>query len=193
MEKTLDLQERVALIKEAILAHEETDPVAIATAVMKSSFVRPLGPEHHFLDGACFLKAFFNAGGNLDIHAALEEMEHRSALMPNAMCAYWGICGANASLGAALSILRHTTPETCSEEYEDNMRFTASLQAKIARLGGPSRCKRNAFLALVAATVFANDRYGVQMETSFPSCPYLDEPTFCIREKCPFYSKNAKE
>ena len=120
-------------------------------------------------------------------------MEKRSALMPDAMCAYWSICGANASLGAALSILRHTTPETCSEEYEDNMRFTASLQAKIARLGGPSCCKRNAFLALVAATVFANDRYGVQMETSFPSCPYLDEPTFCIREKCPFYSKNAKE
>lgn len=193
MEKSLSLQERVALIKEAILTHKETDPVAIATSVMQMPFVRLLGPEHHFLDGACFLKAFQNAGGKIDIHVALEQMEQRSALMPDAMCAYWSICGANASLGAALSILRGTTPSTCSEDYEDNMRFTAMLQAKIARLGGPSCCKRNAFLALVAATVFANDRYGVQMETSFPSCPYIDEPTFCIREKCPFYSNKKQQ
>lgn len=39
--------------------------------IVKNEYINIHGPEHHILDGACLLMAFYNAGGKIDIDAAL--------------------------------------------------------------------------------------------------------------------------
>lgn len=74
---------------------------------MRNDFVNIHGPEHHFLDGAAFIMAYKNAGGQIDAEAFLAELAKRTIKMPGAMCGYWGICGSVASAGAALGNSRH--------------------------------------------------------------------------------------
>ena len=57
------LEEKYARIREDILAAIGRDPVHIAHEIMHRDYVNMHGPEHHFLDGAAFLAAYRNAGG----------------------------------------------------------------------------------------------------------------------------------
>ena len=102
--------ERVKKIVEACLQEKSRDPVEIFCRIARSDFVRIHGPEHHVLDGAALLTAYHNAGGKIDLPAALEEMGERGQQMPGATCGLWGVCGAVSSLGAALSIIDGTGP-----------------------------------------------------------------------------------
>lgn len=61
------------------------------------------GPEHHVLDGACLLMAFYNAGGKIDIDTSLEQLVKEGLRMPGAMCGLWGVCGAITSIGGDFS------------------------------------------------------------------------------------------
>lgn len=76
------MQEKYALIKRALRKEKGTDPLAIAENVMKNDFVSMHGPEHHFLDGACFLTAIYNANPFFDLETSLDELSERSIRMP---------------------------------------------------------------------------------------------------------------
>lgn len=52
---------------------------------MQKDFINIHGPEHHFLDGACFLVAYKNAGGNINIEEALNLLAERTIKMPGAL------------------------------------------------------------------------------------------------------------
>lgn len=56
--------EKYAKIKEHVLQSASNNPVEIAINIMNNEFMSIHGPEHHFLDGAAFLTAYKNAGGN---------------------------------------------------------------------------------------------------------------------------------
>ena len=104
------VEDKARLIVNDIKSEEGTSPIAIFKRMAKKEYVSIHGPEHHVLDGACFLVAFKNAGGNINLDEALEKLFHEGLRMPGAMCGLWGVCGAVTSIGAALSIIDGTGP-----------------------------------------------------------------------------------
>ena len=51
------LEEKYLKIKEQVLLEQEKDPIIILKHLMHQDYINIHGPEHHFLDGACFLMA----------------------------------------------------------------------------------------------------------------------------------------
>lgn len=181
------LEEKYRLIREEVLKSPSKDPIAIVKEVMEKDFVSIHGPEHHFLDGAAFLVAYRNAGGDVSLPEALDTLTKRATAMPGAMCGYWGICGSVASLGAALSILHKTGPLSSDAFYADHMAFTSSVLRRMSEIGGPRCCKRNAFLSISAAVDFVRSHYGIQMERGNTACEFSDRNPQCLGRNCPFH------
>lgn len=165
----------------------EMDPIAIAMEMMDQAAVHMHGPEHHTLAGMALLAAYRAQGGDLDLPAALKEMEKRGAQVPGGTCGFWGTCGAAASVGIATSILTGTTPVTASETYGFCNQVVSECLGAVAELGGPRCCKRNTFLALLTATPKLSKFLGVPIEAKPPVCKYFKRNRECLREKCPFF------
>lgn len=62
------------------LQESSKNPVEIFHKIAKQEFIRIHGPEHHILDGAALLTAFYNAGGVIDLPQSLEELMRRSQI-----------------------------------------------------------------------------------------------------------------
>ena len=183
------LEEKYSLIKETIKRENSKNPIIIVKNIMHEDYINIHGPEHHFLDGASFLVAFKNAGGDINLLESLDELSKRAITMPGAMCGFWGICGSTASIGASLAIIHKTGPLSENEFYRDNMEFTSLVIEKMSKIGGPRCCKRNAFLSLATAVEFVNKKYGLDMEINDVKCDFSDMNKQCIKERCPFYNK----
>ena len=69
------------------------------------------------------MTAFYNAGGRIELAAALNELMKRGLQMPGATCGLWGVCGAVSSLGAALSIIDETGPLSADSSWGKHMEF----------------------------------------------------------------------
>lgn len=182
-------EQKAARIKEICLEQTSKSPVAIAKTIMQDELVGMHGPEHHMADGAAFLTAMHNAGAVFDLKEALDEMERRGAKMPGATCGQWGVCGSASSVGAALSIIHQTGPLSDNEFYKDNLRFTSMALCRLADIGGPRCCKRNAFISLKTAVEFVKERYDIELWSEEVICTFSHKNGQCIKEKCPFYPK----
>lgn len=181
------LSEKYDLIIHEVAKAKSCNPIEIVKNVMHKDYVNIHGPEHHFLDGAAFLVAYHNAGGQIDLSAALLALRERTVKMPGAMCGLWGVCGSTTSLGAALSIIHGTGPLSSDKFYKDHMKYTASCIDKMSEIGGPRCCKRNAFLSIGQAIKFVAENYGITMQNDTVSCEFTDWNKQCIKSKCPFY------
>ena len=146
------------------------------------------GPEHHVLDGAALLTAYYNAGGNIDLQASLIELMNRALSMPGAMCGMWGVCGAVTSLGAALSIIENTGPLS-KEDWGTHMKVTSKALNRLAEIGGPRCCKRDAYLSFVEAIQYLNETYSMNLPINPIQCDFYNNNSQCIKNKCPFYPK----
>jgi hypothetical protein len=80
------------------------------------------------------------------------------------MCGRWGVCGAVASVGAALSILEQTGPLTSDDSWGSHMGYTSRALGELSRIGGPRCCKRDAYVSLLAAVDYVRDRFGVSLQ-----------------------------
>lgn len=179
--------DQIKNIQKVCMEEQSRNPVEIAKKLMKLEGVSIHGPEHHILDGSALLTAMHNVGAEFDLEKALHEMEVRGRKMPGATCGQWGMCGSSASVGAALAIIHETGPLSDNEFYKDNLRLTSEALGKIAEVGGPRCCKRNAFLSLKTAVEFVNRVYGLQLEDSDIHCEFSPLNQQCIKECCPFY------
>ncbi len=175
-------------IKADCLRSDKKNPLELIIEIMHKDYIRIHGPEHHVLDGACFLTALHNQGVEFDLDAALDEMINRGSKMPGATCGQWGVCGSSASLGAALAILHGTGPLSDNEYYKDNMRYTSRVIAKMAEIGGPRCCKRNAYLSIKTMIEFIKEQYGIELEDMDIKCGFSNENQQCIGGRCPFNS-----
>ena len=180
-------QEETGAIRAACLTHAGTDPAAIAQQLMAHPAIAIHGPAHHFLDGAALLTALRNAGAEIDLPAALDELCRRAEGMPGAACGLWGVCGAAASVGAALSILHQTGPLSSDRHYGDHLRLTADILRRMGEAGGPRCCKRHAFLALSAAAEFVRREYGIALTLAPIRCPFSAQNAQCLGPRCPFH------
>lgn len=187
----MNYNEKYDLIRQAVIENKSTDPVEIAKSVMKKDFVSIHGPEHHFLDGAAFIVAYKNAGGDINVPACLDELAKRAEQMPGAMCGYWGVCGAAASVGAALSIIHGTDPLSSDEFYKDNMRYTSSVLSEMSKTGGARCCKRHAFTSLLLGAKFVKEKYGIDMQVKPFSCEFSEFNKQCKKQDCPYYGNKS--
>ena len=167
------------------LGEQSTNPLAILEKMMAMSFCHMHGPEHHVMVGAALLTAFKNAGGKLDLEKALHEMYRRGKAVPGGACGFWGACGAGISAGQFVAIATASTP-LAAEPWGLSNQMTAKALGSIGKHGGPRCCKRDSYLAVLAAVEFAAEQLGVQMEVETPVCTRSHQNNQCIGKRCPF-------
>ena len=173
------------------LKDSRKDPGAILNTLMDQPFCHMHGPEHQILVGSALLTAYKNAGGKLDLAAALAEMRSRGGSVPGGACGFWGACGAGISAGIFVSIATGATP-LAGEPFALAHQKTAQAQGAIGRVGGPRCCKRDSYLSLQQAVEFAAAHLGVQMELAPPVCRYFAQNNQCLGRRCPFSPVNAQ-
>lgn len=187
------MEERARKIVDACLQEKSKNPVEIFYNIAHKDFVRIHGPEHHILDGASLLTAFYNAGGNIDLQESLNELMRRGLQMPGATCGMWGVCGAVSSMGAAMSIIDKTGPLSKDDSWGKHMEFTSSALCSLAKVGGPRCCKRDAFLSFQKAIEYVNENYDVELQNNEIKCNFSNMNEQCIKERCPFYRNTRKK
>lgn len=161
------------------------NPLKILEKMMSMPFCHMHGPEHHVMVGAALLTAYRNAGGNIDLENALKEMYSRGKAVPGGVCGFWGACGAGISAGQFVSIATGSTP-LAMEPWGLSNRMTAKALESIGKVGGPRCCKRDSYLAVLAAVDFAAEHLNVRMEKTVPSCTRSGQNNQCIGKRCPF-------
>lgn len=187
------MEEKAKKIIDACMQETSKNSIEIFNKVAHKDFVRIHGPEHHVLDGAALLTAFYNAGANIDLQNSLMELMRRGLQMPGATCGMWGVCGAVSSMGAALSIIDGTGPLSTDASWGKHMEFTSKALASLSKVGGPRCCKRDAFLSFQKAVEYVNENYNVKLEYGKIECSFSEKNEQCIKEKCPFYRKTKKK
>jgi hypothetical protein len=164
----------------------ETDPVRIAVTLMRHPSVKMHGPEHHFLVPAALVAAFCNARGEPEKKPALvQEARRRSASVLGGFCGFQGACGAGIGTGTFVALVTGSTPLKGHERGLAN-RMTAEALALIGRTDGARCCKRDGFLALLAAARFVRRELGVELHAKGPACEFHERNRDCIETRCPF-------
>lgn len=161
------------------------DPVEIVNKLMSQPFCHMHGPEHHVMVGSALLTAYKNAGGDIDLPAALIEMMNRGKSVPGGACGFWGACGAGISSGMFVSIISKSTP-LANEPFALSHKMTAMVLGKIGEVGGPRCCKRDSFLSILTAVDFVKEHFGIAMRKSKVTCHYSQKNNQCIGKRCPF-------
>ena len=181
------LEQRCQRMIEECMKISSIDPYEIFCAIAQKDFVNIHGPEHHVLDGACVLTAFHNAGGHIDLCAALQKLMQEGLRMPGAACGLWGVCGAVTSIGAALAIIDGTGPFS-TEDWGSHMEYTSAALARLAKTGGPRCCKRDAFLSMEQAVEYVKEHYGIALHMSAIKCEFSSRNAQCIGVRCPYHA-----
>lgn len=167
---------------------EETsrNPVEVMNRLMTQPFCHMHGPEHHVLVGSALLTAYKNAGGDIDLPKMLIEMQNRGRQVPGGVCGFWGACGAGISSGMFVSLISGATPLSVEPWGLANRMTSQSLNA-IGEIGGARCCKRDSYLAILAAIDFVAEHFGIQMEKPEIICQFSDKNNQCIGNRCPFH------
>lgn len=183
----------VAYAIELCSSSTSKNPVEIFVEAAHNKSIYPNGPEHHTLVGASLLCAYANAGGDIDLDRALEELKKRSLQVPGGTCGFWGCCGAATSAGQAMSIINGSTPMK-RVEWSQCQRLTSNILGKLADLGGPRCCKRTGFTALLESIDYIAQVTGVQMEKpETVMCQFCGGNPQCLKMECPYYPGRVKE
>ena len=172
------------------LAEESHDPIEIIRKMMDMQFCHTHGPEHHIMVGCALLTAYRNAGGAIDLPAALKEMISRGSKVPGGACGFWGACGAAVSTGMFISIITGSTPLATEAWGHSNIMTSRSL-AKLGEIGGPRCCKRNSYMSILTAIEYAEEITGIKMKESDVICSHTAFNCQCIGKRCPFHPINA--
>jgi len=167
------------------------NPIEILEDMMCLPFCHMHGPEHHTMVGSVLLTAYKNAGGNIDLNAALYEIQKRGGQVPGGACGFWGACGAGISAGMFISIVLNSTPLS-KEAWGLSNQMTARALDAIGKNGGPRCCKRDSYLSIIEAVKFAKEKLGVHMELNEISCSRSHMNNQCLQKECRFY-KNSKK
>lgn len=187
-------EEKAKQIINDIKQEKGNSPVRIFKTMAAKDYISMHGPEHHILDGAAILQTFHNAGGTIDLDRSLETLCREGLKMPGAMCGHWGVCGAVASIGAALAVIDNTGPLSDDGTWGSHMSFTADAIRELGEINGPRCCKRNAMIAFKHAVNYINKHYDVKLDYEAEPCEFSARNSQCIKERCPFYVReNSNE
>jgi hypothetical protein len=157
-------------------ASASTSPSELLEMLMSHPSVPMHGPEHHSFVPAVLVTAVRNTGHPVP-EGAIEEAIRRGSKVPGGWCGYYGVCGAGAGLGIAVSILTGATPVKGYERGLVNEATSLALM-KIAD-GYPRCCKRAARKALEVGIEYMQERLGITLVKSTPT-------------RCRFYLRNRE-
>lgn len=167
------------------------NPIEILERMMAMPFCHMHGPEHHVMVGSALLAAYHNAGGEVELEKALQEMYKRGKSVPGGACGFWGACGAGVSAGMFVSIITKSTP-LATDAWGVSNQMTSRALGKIGEVGGPRCCKRDSYLAITEAVTFVKEKLGVCMENDNIKCSRFSQNNQCIQERCPFYNQEVE-
>ena len=174
------------------LKETSKDPVAIIKKMMGLPFCHMHGPEHHVMVGAALLTAYKNAGGDIVLEDALNEMINRGKKVPGGACGFWGACGAGISSGMFVSIISGSTP-LANESFALSHKMTARSLTAISEIGGPRCCKRDSYLSILEAIDFVKENMGIEMDRPDIVCTHYMNNNQCIGSRCPFRKLSRTE
>ena len=143
------------------------------------------------MEGSALLTAYKNAGGEIDLLPALDEMQKRGKQVPGGACGFWGACGAGISTGMFISIVLKATPLS-GEAWGLSNQMTARALDAIGKNGGPRCCKRDSYLALIEAVKFTSEKLHVDMKINSVICTYSHLNNQCRQENCLFHKRYRK-
>ena len=174
------------------IAEKSKNPIEIINKMMDLPFCHMHGPEHHVMVGAALLTAYQNAGGQIDLPAALTEMMNRGKSVPGGACGFWGACGAGISSGMFISIISKSTP-LANEPFALSHKMTAKSLDEIGNIGGPRCCKRTCYLALMEAIPYINEKLDLNIKFNDALiCKYSDQNKECLKINCPFFERHPR-
>ncbi len=181
---------------EACLESGKTSPEDLLEDLMADSRCAAFGVVHHFLVGASLLTCLRNAQGRAEegrLEADLAELGLRSAAVPGAACAKWGVCGAAASAGMAYAIAAGNEPLKAAGWSEGQL-MVADIGRAVALAGAPRCCKRDARIAVeTAAKAFARDfEVDFSAPVSARRCRVAERNAVCLEGACPFHGAGAE-
>lgn len=168
------------------MLEDSKNPIEIFEKIIKEPFCHMHGPEHHVIVGAVLLTAYKNAGGDIDLKEALQEMMNRGKSVPGGACGFWGAYGAGISSGIFVSIISGSTPLN-KEAFALPHKMTSRAMNSIAEVGGPRCCKRSSYLSIAEAVDFVKENFGVEMVSSHVRCIHSHDNNQCIENECPFF------
>ena len=174
------------VIERACRTHTGSDPVALATALMRHPAVKMHGPEHHFLVPAALLATWASAAGAAERDGLLAEARRRSDSVIGGSCGFHGACGSGVGVGIFASLATGATPRSGPSWGQANRATARALQV-IGDVGGPRCCKRTSWLALLSGIRFAREALGVGLDGRGPCCEFHRRNDDCLERDCPFY------
>ncbi len=82
----MTIEEKANRIIEDIRKEKGINPINMFKIMAKKDYISIHGPEHHILDGACLLMAYYNAGGKIDIRCMIASSAYmKSSLLLDSM------------------------------------------------------------------------------------------------------------
>lgn len=178
-------------VQDLCLASDSTCPESLLEQVMADERHPAFGPLHHFTVGAVLITCCRNAMASADrdakLEADLDELAARSAHVPGATCARWGVCGAAASAGMAYAILRENAPLKV-EGWQEGQLLVSMLLERIAHAGAPRCCKRDSRIAVRESLPVFKQAFGVRLArlSDAPRCETAPLNSVCMGNACPF-------
>lgn len=181
------------VIERVCLASASTDPVALATGLMRHPSLKLHGPEHHFLVPAVLLSALANARGTPEAKAGLlTEARRRADAVPGGFCGFQGACGAGVGVGIFASLATGATP-LAQQAWGTANKATGRALTVIGGLGGPRCCKRTTWLAILTGVRVAREALDVRLEGRGAACDWSERNAECLGEPCPFHPARRTE
>jgi hypothetical protein len=182
-------RDAVEMVATMLHASASTSPNELLEMLMSHPSVPMHGPEHHSFVPAVLVTSARNTG-HMVPEGAIDEAIRRGSKVPGGWCGYYGVCGAGAGLGIAVSILTGATPVKGYERGLANDATSLAL-AKIAD-GYPRCCKRAARIALETGIAYMEDRLGIVLKSDpSPVCAYFTRNAECPEEKCTYYPEHS--
>lgn len=175
------------LIEQTCRSSNETDPVKLAEALMRSPVINMHGPEHHYLVPAVLITAYCSLKNDSTKIDKLAIARNRAMDVKGGFCGFHGTCGAAMGAGIACSILTRATPLSKDEWRLSNL-ITGTCLTAIGEAGGPRCCKRDTYLTLVVSRDFLNRHLMAGFpDSDFPICRFAAGNKECLAENCRFF------
>jgi hypothetical protein len=168
-------------------ASDDTDPIRMATTVMKNNAIKMHGPEHHFLVPAVMLSAYYNKTNGSKIKSSkIATARKRAEIVPGGFCGFYGNCGAGVGTGIFISLITDATPLSKKEWKLANLMTSKSLLS-IAEHGGPRCCKRDTYLSIIESVKFIKEQFNVDLDMTGVSCGFHGANKECLSKECVFF------
>jgi hypothetical protein len=174
-----DLTERTCLHSAA------RNPLELAELLMRHPAFHAYGEEHHSLAAPVILAALRNQGVPAVTDEGIRLSIARLKGIPISVCGTRGDCGAAASAGTVVAILRSATPLSDHERTEA-LRATAQTLLRIADRGGPRCCKQSVFEAILCTWERLQEELGL-VALPAHSCSFAGKLKDCKTTRCPYF------